>query len=568
VTVAARIETPPSEGVRSSPENDIRAALARYEGHPYATAAALNLLADGAPIADLPADPTPTGVATAQWRRLCDEHKENAIKILEAYAILEVPVPDEVVDAVSGVDATARKALTANAFVAGLLHTEPDGTRIYHSLFADHIRAQISDPEAKTYHTRAIEIYRHRLTADTKPDALATIRLLEHVLAVEGPQGFVDSFAGECFRPLYKLGLLDAALALSHRALEQFVSPGSEEEAMIAENLAIVFQTRGDLDEAEKLHRTSLEIAKKLGLLEGMATIYGNLGEIFHTHGDLNEAQKVLRKAMEINEKLGRLDLMAVNYGNLGRILETPGELDEAEKMHRRALDINKKLGRLEGMSNNYGNLGGIFLRRGALDDAENMLRKALEINEKLGQFEGMGVNYGNLGNIFQMRGDLDGAERMYRKALAIDEQLERLEGMANQYGNMGLILGAHGDLGGAEKMHRKALVLNEQLGRLEGMADNYGNLGGIFQTRGDEDEAERMYGRVLEIDEKLGRLDSMAAAYCNLEIIRKTRGELDEARKLWTRARDLYSKIGMPHKVEQLTRWLDDLPDTGEDRS
>ena len=65
-----------------------------------------------------------------------------------------------------------------------------------------------------------------------------------------------------------------------------------------------------------------------------------------------------------------------------------------------------------------------------------------------------------------------------------------------------------------------------------------------------------------------LGRLEGMAIQYGNLGIIFATRGELDEAGKRWTKARDLYAKIGMPQMVEKHQRWLDGLPDAGEDRS
>ena len=65
-----------------------------------------------------------------------------------------------------------------------------------------------------------------------------------------------------------------------------------------------------------------------------------------------------------------------------------------------------------------------------------------------------------------------------------------------------------------------------------------------------------------------LGRLEGMATQYCTLGVIRQTRGDLDEARKLSTKARDLFAKTGMPHMVEEMQGWLDDLPDAEGDRS
>jgi len=115
--------------------------------------------------------------------------------------------------------------------------------------------------------------------------------------------------------------------------------------------------------------------------------------------------------------------------------------------------------------------------------------------------------------------------------------------------------------------MCRSGLEIDKKLGRLEGLASKYGNLGNIFQLRGDLDEAEKMYRRVLEIDKRLGRLESLATAYVNLGLVSQARRDLDESRKLWAKARDLFAQIGMPQMVAKYQRWLDDLPDAGEDR-
>jgi len=567
------------------PVSDAKKAIAQYKGHPYAIQAALDLIADGVSLEDLPPDPPPREIARMQWDHLCNEHKEKAIELFRAYALLEFAVPDEVVEAVSGLSSAARQALLANAYLSGLLWKEAEGRKIYHNLLADYIRGQVSGADAKVYHRRAVDIYRKRLTADVKPDALAAERLPEHVLAVDGPKAFIESFVNECTGPLRTLGLLDAAISLSHRALNEFVSPVTEEEAVVLGNLGLIYETRGDLDQAEKMHKKSLEIEEKLGRLEGMASqygnlgliyqtrgdldqaekmyrkvlkieedlrrpdsianTYGNLGLIYQTRGDLNQAEEMLRKSLEINQKLGRLEGMAIQYGNLGLVYKTRGDLDQAEKMHRKSLEIEKKLGLLEGMTSQYGNLGIIYKTRGDLDKAEELFRKSLEINEKLGRLEGMANDYGNLGNIYLTRGDLDQAEEMHRKSLEINEKLGRLEGMARQYGNLGLIYQTRGNLDQAEKMHRKSLEIDEKLGRLEGMASQYGNLGLIYQTRGDLDQAEKMHKKSLEIEEKLGRLEGMASEYGNLGLIYKTRGDLDQAEKMHRRSLEISEKLG-----------------------
>ncbi|UCC31759.1 MAG: tetratricopeptide repeat protein [Phycisphaerales bacterium] len=503
---------------------EAREAVRRYEGHPYAVQAALDLLVDGRPINELPPDPTPEGIAETQWRQVCDKHKEKAIALFEAYAILEVAVPDEVVEGVSGLDSSARKALVANAYLAGLHREEQDGKRIYHSLLLDHIRGQLSDEEGKTYHRRAVDIYRSRLTAEAKPDALGAVRLPEHVLLAEGPEAFTVSLAGECTRPLLTLGLLDAAISLSHRALNDFVSPGTKEEANIRGNLGLIYTTRGNLDKAEDMLRRTLALSDKLGLLECAAKAYGNLGIIYKTRGNLDKAEETHRKSLAIEQKLGRLEGMASDYGNLGLIYQIRGELDKAEEVYRKSLGLVEKLGHLQYMGTLYGNLGMIYYARGDLEKAEQAQLDSLRISQKLGRLEGMADAYGNLGLIYQIRGDLDQAEKLHRKSLEIEEKLDRVAGMATQYGNLGLIYSDRGHLDKAEEMYRKALDIDEKLGHLEGVARHVGNLGRIYERRGD----------------------------------------LKAAREHWTKARDLYQRIGMPREVETVQGWVNGLKDEG----
>ncbi len=82
------------------PIGELREALTRYNRHPYAVSAALDLIADGRALANLPGDPTPERIAEAQWQQVCDKHGEKAMELLRALAVLEVAVPDAVVEAV------------------------------------------------------------------------------------------------------------------------------------------------------------------------------------------------------------------------------------------------------------------------------------------------------------------------------------------------------------------------------------------------------------------------------------------------------------------------------------
>ena len=63
------------------PIDDVRQALRKYNGHPYAIPAAINLIIDGLPLDELPGDPTPPKIAATQWARICDQHGSGLLPL-------------------------------------------------------------------------------------------------------------------------------------------------------------------------------------------------------------------------------------------------------------------------------------------------------------------------------------------------------------------------------------------------------------------------------------------------------------------------------------------------------
>ena len=307
---------------------EVRKVLSRYEGHPYALGAALDLIEGGIKLEELPEKPEPTRFADVQWKEV-SKRSEDAIRMFKGYAILEVGVPDDVVEAVSEIDSDKRQHLVADKYLRGLLREEGEGRRIYHAILADYIVGQIGEGEKKEYHGRAVGVYREKLVEakkkQTKPDALAAMRLAEHVLEAAGVKAFVDAFVNECTQPLANLGLLDAVIALSERALKA-VEKGAKDEAIVRGNSGLIYRKKGEFDKAEEMHKKSLEIEKKLGRLEGMASDYAALGLVYFERGDFRKAEEWHKKGLKIEKKLERLEGIARQYRNLGLIYERRGE--------------------------------------------------------------------------------------------------------------------------------------------------------------------------------------------------------------------------------------------------
>lgn len=390
--------------------------FARYDGYPYAVGAALDLLAAGTKLEELPSRSEPTRFAELQWKKVC-EGGEDAIKVMEAYAILEVGVPDDVVEGVSGLSSPKRKSIFVSGFMRSLLRQEGCGKRIYHSILADYVVCQMMENEREAWHLKVVDLYRRRLRASLKPDPLAAVRLPEHILISSGTSAFVHAFVNECARALMDLGNFDTALCLSLRALAK-VRRSSMEEAVLLSNLGLIhYSKQGNLAEAERMHLRALEIDARLGRLEGIGTEYGNLGLVYLSRGSLDSAERMFKASLEIEKRLSRADGIARAYGNLGLVYRRKQQLDRAQEMCIASLAISEKCGLADIMASQYGNLGLIFMDKGDLERAMGMFARGLEIERQIGRVEGEAAECANLGTLCAGQGRLDRARFYWAEA-------------------------------------------------------------------------------------------------------------------------------------------------------
>lgn len=246
----------------AAPLDEVRKAVARYDGHPYAVGAALGLIVDGRPLDELPVDPTGERIAATQWDQVCTKHGGDAMKVFEAMAVLQEPAPLETVDVVAAVERVRRTQLLADRFLKSLVRAEGDGWRIYHVILADHVRERLEKENgAEPYHRRAIDLFSESLRVSreeqTAPDALAARRLAVHVRHADGNEAFADTFVNECGEALITLGLLDTFINESFRILD-LPELDLAMECQVRGNLGGVHLRRGELDEAEVMCRKAL----------------------------------------------------------------------------------------------------------------------------------------------------------------------------------------------------------------------------------------------------------------------------------------------------------------------
>jgi len=237
------------------------------------------------------------------------------------------------------------------------------------------------------------------------------------------------------------------------------------------------------------------------------AAVLGNIGVIWQDKGDLDEALRFQTLAREIKEHFSPNSLtMASTYGNIGNIWREKGDLDEALRFQTFAREIQEPLAPNSlTVANTYGNIGNIWREKSDLDEALRFQTLAREIKEHFAPNSlVLATTYGNIGTIWQDSGDLDEALRFQTLAREIKEHLSPDSlALARTYGNIGIICKLKGDLDEALRFQVLSREIEERIAPNSlALASTYGNIGNIWLTKGEKTSAEDQYSQALVIYE------------------------------------------------------------------
>jgi tetratricopeptide (TPR) repeat protein len=102
----------------------------------------------------------------------------------------------------------------------------------------------------------------------------------------------------------------------------------------------MVYQRKGDWDQAIEFYRYALTEVEKSGNLQGAATVYMYLGNTQTQKGEWPEAIASLNKSLELSEQLGDRLGMARGRANLGMLHSKQGEKAKARALWAQALEL------------------------------------------------------------------------------------------------------------------------------------------------------------------------------------------------------------------------------------
>jgi putative nucleotidyltransferase with HDIG domain len=150
--------------------------------------------------------------------------------------------------------------------------------------------------------------------------------------------------------------------------------------ARVEQNLGILANIQGELDEARERYELSLEAYRACGDEHGCGVAFGNLG-IVHTHlGRFDEADEYFKLCNEIAERAGDSHLKGACLVNHADVHLARNRYDDALRDAESALVIFDQLGARGEKSEAYRVIGVVYRETGRPALAESRLRSAIEL--------------------------------------------------------------------------------------------------------------------------------------------------------------------------------------------
>ncbi|MBI4342452.1 MAG: tetratricopeptide repeat protein [Candidatus Omnitrophica bacterium] len=150
--------------------------------------------------------------------------------------------------------------------------------------------------------------------------------------------------------------------------------------ARVDQNLGVLANIQGELDEAMTRYGNSLEAYRALGDEHGCAVAYHNLGMVSADRELLQDAERYFGQSLEIAERVGDVHLQGLCRMNHAEVLVARQRFEDARHNAEEALALFDQLGTRGLKADAYRVIGVVYRETGRLVLAESRLRSAIEL--------------------------------------------------------------------------------------------------------------------------------------------------------------------------------------------
>ncbi len=137
-------------------------------------------------------------------------------------------------------------------------------------------------------------------------------------------------------------GRLEEAIELANRALEGLPEDATLLRSMVALNLGLAYDMRGEPAAAAQVYRQAVALSQAAGNLLVVLIAAVQLADLEMLQGRAAHAEAAYRQAVQLADQLGSLPVTSMAYSGLGHILYEQNRLEEAAAQLERAIRLGQ----------------------------------------------------------------------------------------------------------------------------------------------------------------------------------------------------------------------------------
>jgi tetratricopeptide (TPR) repeat protein len=178
------------------------------------------------------------------------------------------------------------------------------------------------------------------------------------------------------------------------------------------------YKALGRYSDAERVHRTVLDVAQAAGDRRRVTIALNNLGTLAHDRGDHAAARDHYARSLRIKRELGDGRGTAVALLNLGALDNDLGRYADAARNLHAAVDLLRTNGEPHSLAFALALLAESEIGLGTHEAGSAAATEALDLARPVGYGPAIGLALSRLGDLALARADADDARRLYQEAL------------------------------------------------------------------------------------------------------------------------------------------------------
>ncbi|MFO0755296.1 MAG: tetratricopeptide repeat protein [Byssovorax sp.] len=278
-----------------------------------------------------------------------------------------------------------------------------------------------------------------------------------------------EGWAQQGHEELARINILEGKVKEARAELEAIrlwstISRDDWELAYALGTLADLEMRQGQLDEARKLYRQSLDLERRVGDLRGEAAIIHDLAAVEALHGRVDEARKLYTQSLDLKRRIGDILGEAATLHQLAILEEQQGRWGEARKLYIQSLDLKRRFGDVEGEAATLHQLARLEEQEGRLDEARKLYTQSLDLEHRIGDVQGDIITSESLAVLDYKQGKKGAAVRALERCLDKARAIKHIEYEALILSNLAGIDRDRGNFDRARNRWNEALTLYRQL--------------------------------------------------------------------------------------------------------